>query len=146
MKIYEAIEHLTDNPRTSKKTLEATEILSDFAVWCEDQGHLDDYEEHYPNHDCQYDVEQAYAKFQAQASRTDGIYLLRLDKLGKRRDLDRTQRVSPIEEAGGGRPLPKHNAYQKRARHRHHLGTGNGTAIPRTDSQSSDGITQRQQV
>ena len=80
MKIYEAIEHLTRNPRKSKKTLEATEILSDFAVWCEDQGHLDDYEKHYPNHDCRYDVEQAHAKFQvSQASRTDGIYLLRDD-------------------------------------------------------------------
>ncbi|RKU10830.1 hypothetical protein C6503_19280 [Candidatus Poribacteria bacterium] len=79
MKIYEAIEHLTGNPRKSKKTLEvSTEILSDFAVWCEDQGHLDDYEEHYPNHDCRYDVEQAHAKFQvSQAPRTDGIYLLR---------------------------------------------------------------------
>ena len=75
MKIYEAIEHLTRNPRKSKKTLEATEILSDFAVWCEDQGHLDDYEAHYPNHDCQYAVEQAHQKFQG--TLTDGIYLLR---------------------------------------------------------------------
>lgn len=80
MKIHEAIEHLTGNPRKSKKTLEATEILSDFAVWCEDQGHFDDYEEHYPNHDCRYAVEQAHAKFQiSQVSRTDGIYLLRDD-------------------------------------------------------------------
>ena len=55
MKIYEAIEHLIENPRKSNKTLEvSTEILADFAVWCEDQGHFDDYEKHYPNHDCQY--------------------------------------------------------------------------------------------
>ena len=70
MKIYKAIEHLTGNPRKSKKTLEATEILSDFAVWCEDQGHLDDYEAHYPNHDCRSAVKQEPPK-------TDGIYLLR---------------------------------------------------------------------
>ena len=75
MKSYEAIEHLIGNPRKSKKTLEATEILEDFAVWCEDQGHLDDYEEHYPNHDCRYAVEQAHQKFQDTI--TDGIYLLR---------------------------------------------------------------------
>ena len=72
MKIYEAIEHLTGNPRKSKKTLEATEILSDFAVWCEDQGHLDDYEKHYPNHDCRYAVEERFPQ-----KLTDGIYLLR---------------------------------------------------------------------
>ena len=71
MKIHEAIEHLTGNPRKSKKTLEATKILADFAVWCEDQGHFDDYEGHYPNHDCRYAVEQKHQKL------TDGIYLLR---------------------------------------------------------------------
>ena len=75
MKIDEAIKHLIGNPRKSKKTLAATEILEDFAVWCEDQGHLDDYEKHYPNHDCRYVVEQAYQKFQD--TLTDGIYLLR---------------------------------------------------------------------
>ncbi len=42
MKIYEAIEHLTGNPRKSKKAIETTEILEDFAVWCEDQGPFDD--------------------------------------------------------------------------------------------------------
>ena len=74
MTIYEAIEHLTGTPRKSKKTLEvSTEILSDFAVWCEDQGHLDDYEEHYPNHDCRIDIENAKVK----ALHRDGIYLLR---------------------------------------------------------------------
>lgn len=77
MKIYEAIEHLIGNPRKSKKTREvSTEILEDFAVWCEDQGHFDDYEKHYPNHDCRYDVEQAHQKFQVSPI-TDGIYLLR---------------------------------------------------------------------
>ena len=71
MKIYEAIEHLTRNPRKSKKTLEvSTEILSDFAVWCEDQGHLDDYEAHHPNHDYQSAVKQ-------ESPKTDGLYLLR---------------------------------------------------------------------
>ena len=75
MKIYEAIEHLIGTPRKSKKTLEATEILSDFTVWCEDQGHLDDYEKHYSNHDCRCVVEQADPKFQHTI--TDGIYLLR---------------------------------------------------------------------
>ncbi len=72
MKIHEAIEHLTGNPRKSKKTLEATRILSDFAVWCEDQGHFDDYEEHYPNHDCRHAAEQRFPQ-----KLTDGIYLLR---------------------------------------------------------------------
>ena len=76
MKIYEAIEHLIGSPRKSKKTREATEILADFAVWCEDQGHFDDYEEHYPNHNCRYDVERAHQKFQVSPI-TDGIYLLR---------------------------------------------------------------------
>ena len=74
MTIDEAIEHLIGTPRKSKITLEvSTRILSDFAVWCEDQGHLDDYEEHYPNHDCRIDIENAKAK----ALHRDGIYLLR---------------------------------------------------------------------
>ena len=77
MTIDEAIEHLTGTPRKSKKTLEATRILSDFVVWCGDQGHLDDYEEHYPNHDCRDAVERAHPKFQGTI--TDGIYLLRDD-------------------------------------------------------------------
>lgn len=85
MKIYEAIEHLIGNPRKSKKTLEATEILEDFAVWCEDQGHFDDYEEHYPNHDCRCDVEWAHQKFQG--TPTDGIYLLR-DETGYEKTLE----------------------------------------------------------
>ena len=70
MKIYEAIEHLMGNPRKSKKTLEATEILADFAAWCEDQGHFEDYEEHYPNHNCRSSEDFKNAP-------TDGIYLLR---------------------------------------------------------------------
>ena len=74
MTIDEAIEHLTGTPRKSKKTLEvSTRILSDFAVWCEDQGHFEDYEEHYPNHDCRSDIENAKVK----ALHRDGIYLLR---------------------------------------------------------------------
>ena len=73
MTISEAIEHLTSNPRKSKRKLESTEILSDFALWCEDQGHFEDYEEHYPNHDSFRDTENAKAKL----LHRDGIYLLR---------------------------------------------------------------------
>ena len=92
MTIDEAIEHLIGTPRKSKKTLEvSTEILSDFAVWCEDQGHLDDYEEHYPNHDCRIDIENAKVK----ALHRDGIYLLR-DQSGYTRKTMATETVSCI--------------------------------------------------
>ena len=87
MKRLNTLQETLVNPR---KTLEATEILSDFAVWCEDQGHFDDYEKHYPNHDYRYDVEQAHAKFQvSQASGTDGIYLLR-DRTGYEKTVEAT--------------------------------------------------------